>query len=54
MFHYFNPFVPNASFLYPLKTSENLENYLANRTPVGKLKFAKLKFLFKVRGNEIS
>ena len=53
MFHNFNPFVPNASFLYPLKTSENLENldYLANRTPVGKLKFAKLKFLFKVRGN---
>ena len=24
MLHVFNPFVPNASFLYPLKTSENI------------------------------
>ena len=23
VFNYFNPFVPNSSFLYPLKTSEN-------------------------------
>ena len=28
MLKFFNPFVPSAPFLYPLKTSENLKVFL--------------------------
>ena len=28
---FFNPFVPNAAFLYPLKTSENLDVFRGSR-----------------------
>ena len=31
MLKFFNPFVPSAPFLYPLKTSENLKVFLCSQ-----------------------